>query len=152
MTRAAIAVLALCLAAAPASAQRIRVDINAVQKPIPVAVQRFAAGPGSLADDFYGSLVAGLEYSSLVIHVNPQAFVEPRDTKDFESPAVPLCRSMEDPDRAAVSIADRHHIAHRRFHQAGHGACRHDRVLLRIGFMVVLDVLEIVKVIHHQRM
>jgi TolB protein len=89
VTRAWFAALALALAAPSASAQRIRVDINAAQKPIPVAVQRFVAGASPLADDFYGALVAGLEYSSVVIHVNPAAFVEPRDTRDFEAPAVP---------------------------------------------------------------
>lgn len=89
MTRALFAALALTLAAQPASGQRIRIDVNASQKPIPVAVQRFAGGAGPLADDFYGALVAGLEYSSVVVHVNPEAFVEPRETRDFEAPAVP---------------------------------------------------------------
>ncbi|MFI5314705.1 MAG: Tol-Pal system beta propeller repeat protein TolB [Myxococcota bacterium] len=89
MTRALLAALALTLAAGEARAQRIRIDVNAAQKPIPVAVQRFAGGAGPLADDFYGYLVAGLEYSSVVRHVNPEAFVEPRETKDFEAPAVP---------------------------------------------------------------
>ncbi|HKC52457.1 MAG TPA: hypothetical protein VKF60_16825, partial [Myxococcota bacterium] len=89
MTRALLAAVALGLAAHPASAQRIRIDINAAQRPIPVAVQHFAGGAGGLADDFYGSLVAGLEYSSVVVHVNPEAFVEPRETRDFEAPGVP---------------------------------------------------------------
>jgi TolB protein len=89
VTRALIAALALSLAAQTASAQRIHIDVNGAQKPIPVAVQRFAGGAGALADDFYGSLVSGLEYSSVVVHVNPEAFVEPRETKDFEAPAVP---------------------------------------------------------------
>jgi TolB protein len=80
--------LALISCAGTAAAQRIRIDVNAVQKPIPVAVQRFA-GTAPLPDDFYGALVTGLEYSSVVIHVNPEAFVESRDTRDFEAPAVP---------------------------------------------------------------
>jgi len=86
VTRLLGALLVLCLAPA-ALAQKIRIDVNAAQKPIPVAVQKFAAGPG-LPDDFYGYLVAGLEYSSVVVHVNPEAFVEPRETHDFDSPTV----------------------------------------------------------------
>jgi TolB protein len=89
VTRALLLMLALTLASRTATAQRIRIDVNAAQRPIPVAVQRFASDQGPLADDFYGALVAGLEYSSLVVHVNPEAFVEPRDTRDFEAPAVP---------------------------------------------------------------
>ncbi len=89
MTRFVLVSLLLVCLPVGAAAQRIRVDINAAQKPIPVAVQKFSAGPGPLADDFYGALVAGLEYSSVVIHVNPSAFVEPRETRDFESPMVP---------------------------------------------------------------
>jgi TolB protein len=89
VTRALFGALALTLAASTASAQRIHIDVNAAQKPIPVAVQRFAGGAGSLADDFYGALVSGLEYSSVVVHVNPEAFVEPRETRDLDAPAVP---------------------------------------------------------------
>jgi TolB protein len=87
VTRVLAALLALCLAPA-AFAQKIRIDVNAAQKPIPVAVQKFGSGPG-LPDDFYGYLVSGLEYSSLVVHVNPDAFVEPRETRDFDASMVP---------------------------------------------------------------
>lgn len=91
MTRLSLSAWALVVALCPfaARAQRVRIDVNGVQKPIPVAVQRFAGDPTPTIDDFYGSLVAGLEYSSLVVHVNPDAFVEPRQTKDFEAPGVP---------------------------------------------------------------
>jgi TolB protein len=91
VTRIALAACALVLALCPlrASAQRVRIDVNAVQKPIPVAVQRFAGSTGPIVDDFYGALVAGLEYSSVLVHVNPDAFVESRDTRDFEAPGVP---------------------------------------------------------------
>jgi len=77
--------------AAPASAQRIRVDVTGSQRAIPVAVQRFAADPGSgaLSEEFYQALVSGLDFSSVAVHVNPEAFVEPKVTRDFESPAVP---------------------------------------------------------------
>ena len=82
--------LVLVLFAETAAAQKVRIDINAAQKPIPVAVQHFSGGPpGPLSDDFYGALVAGLEYSSVIVHVNPDAFVEPRETKDMEAPLVP---------------------------------------------------------------
>ena len=45
---------------------------------------------------------------------------------------------------------NRHHFAHRRAHQPAHRACRDDRVLLRIGLVVLLDVIEIVEVVDHQ--
>jgi TolB protein len=88
VTRALWAALLVAAVARPAAAQKIRIDVNAAQKPIPVAVQRFA-GPAPLTDDFYGALVGGLEYSSLVVHVNPEAFVESRDTRDLDAPGVP---------------------------------------------------------------
>ncbi len=77
--------------AVPASAQRIRVDVTGSQRAIPVAVQRFAADPaaGAIPEEFYHALIAGLDFSSVAVHVNPDAFVEPTVTRDFESPAVP---------------------------------------------------------------
>src|SRR5262249_60979748 len=41
-------------------------------------------------------------------------------------------------------------ITRRRAGKPRHRACRDNRVLLRISLVVLLDVLEIVKVIHHQ--
>jgi TolB protein len=87
--RALCLALALCLAAETASAQRVRIDVSGSQRPIPVAVQRFGGGAPDLAEDFYAQLVAGLDYSSVIVHVNPEAFVEPRTTSDFEAPGVP---------------------------------------------------------------
>ncbi len=89
MRRWAFAALALLAWATPALAQRVQIDINAAQRPIPVAVQRFAGTTGPLPDDFYGLLVGGLEYSSVITAVRPDAFLESRDTRDFDSPAVP---------------------------------------------------------------
>lgn len=88
MSRLVLGLMAALFLAGPAAAQKIRIDVNAPQKPIPVAVQRFA-GAAPLPDDFWGALVAGLEYSSVIVHVNPDAFLESRDTKDLESPGIP---------------------------------------------------------------
>jgi len=77
--------------AAPAFAQRIRVDVDGSQRAIPVAVQRFATDPAgaAAAEEFYQALVGGLDFSSVVVHVNPEAFVESKVTRDFEAPGVP---------------------------------------------------------------
>lgn len=91
MTRS-ILVLSLLLAIAlPARAQRIRVDVTGSERAIPVAVQRFSVDAASapLSEEFYQGLVAGLDFSSVVTHVNPEAFVESKVTRDFEVPAVP---------------------------------------------------------------
>ncbi len=81
---------ALCLAA-PAHAQRVRIDVTGAQRAIPVAVQRFStdAAGGGPSEEFFRALVAGLDFSSVVKHVNPDAFVESKVTRDFEVPAVP---------------------------------------------------------------
>ncbi len=84
-----IALVAIGLAL-PAHAQRVRIDVTGAQRAIPVAVQRFAlAEPGGASEEFYQALVAGLDFSSVVRHVNPEAFVESKVTRDFEMPAVP---------------------------------------------------------------
>ena len=79
------------LLSAPASGQGIRIDVSGSQRAIPVAVQRFATDPAgaSASEEFYDALVAGLDFSSVVVHVNPDAFVESKVTRDFEAPAVP---------------------------------------------------------------
>jgi len=89
--RFAIFVLLLVAFAAPARADRVEINVTGSQRPIPVAVQRFSAdtaNPG-LSEEFYQALVAGLDFASVIIHVNPEAFVESKVTRDFESPAVP---------------------------------------------------------------
>ncbi len=90
--RAALGVLVAVLAlAAPARAQRVQIDVTGSERPIPVAVQRFAEDASSLgmSEEFYQALIAGLDFSSVVVHVNPEAFVESKITRDFEAPAVP---------------------------------------------------------------
>ena len=91
MTRSLLLVPLLLALAAPASAQRIRVDVSGSQRAIPVAVQRFSVDPAGAAvsEEFYQALVAGLDFSSVVVHVNPEAFVESKVTRDFDVPAVP---------------------------------------------------------------
>ena len=91
MTRLLLLLSLLLTLAVPASAQRIRVDVTGSDRPIPVAVQRFAIDPASsgMSEEFYQALVAGLDFSSVAVHVNPQAFVESKVTRDFEAPGVP---------------------------------------------------------------
>jgi TolB protein len=87
-----IALVSLLMAFAPASfAQRVRIDISGSQRAIPIAVQIFATDPAgaSAAAEFNAALVAGLDFSSVVVHVNPAAFVESKITRDFDAPAVP---------------------------------------------------------------
>jgi TolB protein len=89
--RAVSFICALCALAAPAFAQRVEIDVTGAERPIPVAVQRFAedaSSPG-MSEEFNTALLAGLDFSSVVIHVNPEAFVESKVTRDFEAPAVP---------------------------------------------------------------
>ena len=50
----------------------------------------------------------------------------------------------------AQSLCCRSDITRQRADEARHRACRDDRVLLRISLVVLLDVLEVVKVIYHQ--
>jgi TolB protein len=88
-----LAFLALVLAALarPALADRVEINVTGAQRPIPVAVQRFStdAADAGLSEEFFQALVAGLDYASVIVHVNPEAFVESKVTRDFESPAVP---------------------------------------------------------------
>ena len=49
-----------------------------------------------------------------------------------------------------VLLPRRNRLARGRTHEARHRARGDDRVLLRIGLVVLFDVLEIVKVIRHQ--
>jgi TolB protein len=88
---AAIALLAALCLALPARAQKVRIDVTGAERPIPVAVQRFAEDPSSLglSEEFYQALIAGLDFSSVTVHVNPDAFVESKITRDFDAPAVP---------------------------------------------------------------
>lgn len=91
MIRGWLVLAALCAIAAPAAAQRVKIQVSGAERPIPVAVQRFSedASSGGLSDEFYQALIAGLDFSSVVVHVNPEAFVESKTTRDFEAPAVP---------------------------------------------------------------
>jgi TolB protein len=81
----------LLLFASPASAQGIRIDVSGSERAIPVAVQRFSVDESGAAasEEFYQGLVAGIDFSSVVVHVNPEAFVESKVTRDFAAPAVP---------------------------------------------------------------
>ncbi len=81
----------LLLVVSPAFAEGIRIDVSGSERAIPVAVQRFAvdASGAAASEEFYQALVAGLDFSSVVVHVNPEAFVESKATRDFEAPAVP---------------------------------------------------------------
>ena len=78
-------------ATAASAGERVEIDVTAAQRAIPVAVQRFAvdATGAAASEEFYQALVAGLDFSSVVVHVNPEAFVESKQTRDFEAPAVP---------------------------------------------------------------
>ena len=91
VTRPFLVLFLLLAIAVPAHAQRIRVDVSGSGRAIPVAVQRFSvdAASGPLSEEFFQGLVAGLDFSSVVTHVNPEAFVESKVTRDFEVPAVP---------------------------------------------------------------
>ena len=90
MKRLGLVLLSALGLALPAQAQRVRIDVTGAQRAIPVAVQRFAVdAAGGPSEEFYGALVAGLDFSSVVRHVNPEAFVESKVTRDFEVPAVP---------------------------------------------------------------
>lgn len=91
MKRHALVFLSMLCAALPAAAQKVRIDVTGAERPIPVAVQQFAedaTSPG-LSAEFHESLVAGLDFSSVVVHVNPDAFVESKVTRDFAAPAIP---------------------------------------------------------------
>jgi TolB protein len=81
----------LLFLSASALGQGVRIDVSGSQRAIPVAVQRFATDPAgaSTSEEFNQALVAGLDFSSVVVHVNPEAFVESKVTRDFEAPAVP---------------------------------------------------------------
>jgi TolB protein len=90
--RPLLAWVALCASPCLALAQdRVTIQVTGAERPIPVAVQRFAedaSSPG-LSAELYQAVIEGLDFSSVIIHVNPEAFVESKVTQDFEAPAVP---------------------------------------------------------------
>ncbi len=60
-------------------------------KPLQVAVQRFApdAGSADAVETFYGELTQALRFAGGISVVDPAAFLEPTQTKDYERSAIP---------------------------------------------------------------
>ena len=77
---------------APRAEERLHVDIRGSGgRDYQVAVQRFAtlAAADRLRDDFYTQLARAIEFSSLLVLVKDEAFLEPLITQDYESSTIP---------------------------------------------------------------
>lgn len=82
----------LVLALQARAEDRLHVDVHGSGgRDYQVAVQRFSAGEGALEfpGPFYEELTQGLAFSSVFKVVDPEAFLEPRETRDFEARVIP---------------------------------------------------------------
>jgi TolB protein len=86
-----LAVLALCASTAGAQERLPGIRVTGGGKPFQVAVQRF--GPdersGGAVEPFYAELTQALGYAGGFKVVDPGAFLEPKQTTDYASPAIP---------------------------------------------------------------
>jgi TolB protein len=85
--------LSLALCAAPALAQeRLRIDVHDPGgRRLELALQRFepdAVGAAQLRERFYNELGAALDYSGVFHRVDPAAFLEPRETLEYERESI----------------------------------------------------------------
>ena len=82
----------LVLALQARAEDRLHVDVHGSGgRDYQVAVQRFSAGEGALEfpGPFYEELTRGLTFSSVFKVVDPEAFLEPVQTQNFEASRVP---------------------------------------------------------------
>ncbi|MEE8558086.1 MAG: hypothetical protein V3T14_09400, partial [Myxococcota bacterium] len=91
MRASLVLVLLLCAPAAWAE-ERLRVEVDRPGRAeLRLAVQRFLSAPDvdpDGAETLYQGLVAGLEFSGLIHPIDPEAFLEPIQTRDDDSPTI----------------------------------------------------------------